>query len=73
MLRYLSQLVLLNMFHKSRLHTNHINHNPNKNFPRRFRMHHTLEEAAQEVVEGRVEVEVVQVEEVEEVEEVLKE
>ena len=36
-------------------------------------MHHTLEEAAQEVVEGRVEVEVVQVEEVEEVEEVLKE
>ena len=43
MLRYWFQLDLVRMFHKNRLHTNRINHNPNKNVPRKFRMGRMLE------------------------------
>ena len=43
MLRYWFQLDLERMFHKNHLHTNRINHNPNKNVPRKFRMGRMLE------------------------------
>ena len=54
MLRYWFQLDLVRMFHKNRLHTNRINHNPNKNVPRKFRMGRMLEAVEEQEEEDPV-------------------
>ena len=69
MLHYWFQLDLVRMFHKNRLRTNRINHNPNKNVPRKFRMGRMLEAVEEQEEEDPEEEEAEDLEVAEEAEE----